>query len=143
MSHFRPLLFAQLLTTAFLAVLFLQSGFDKVFDWNGNKQYLTEHFKNSPLKGLVGLMFPVITVLEVLTGVTCAIGVLLLPFRQLPSVAFIGATLSALSILSLFFGQRVAKDYGGASGLVPYFILSIGAMLLLTLSPWSSGRLPI
>jgi hypothetical protein len=30
----------------------------------------------------------------------------------------------------LFFGQRMAKDYAGAAALVPYFILSIGAILL-------------
>jgi hypothetical protein len=31
----------------------------------------------------------------------------------------------------LFFGQRVAKDYVGAAVLVPYFILCVGAVLLM------------
>jgi len=31
--------------------------------------------------------------------------------------------LLAVTILILFFGQRVAKDYLGAADLVPYFIL--------------------
>jgi hypothetical protein len=33
----------------------------------------------------------------------------------------------------LFFGQRIAKDYVGAAALVPYFILSAGTVLLMTL----------
>jgi hypothetical protein len=33
----------------------------------------------------------------------------------------------------LFFGQRLAKDYAGAAALVPYFILSVGAIVLMGL----------
>jgi hypothetical protein len=32
----------------------------------------------------------------------------------------------------LFFGQRMAKDYAGAASLVPYFILSVGAVVLMS-----------
>ena len=39
----------QLLVSAFLAVLFLQSGLDKVIDRKGNRAYLDEHFARSPL----------------------------------------------------------------------------------------------
>jgi uncharacterized membrane protein YphA (DoxX/SURF4 family) len=122
----------QLAVTLFLAVLFLQSGFDKVFDWAGNKAYLTEHFKKSPLKSTVPLLLPVITALEVLAGACCAGGAVLLLLGQGTTVAFVGAALSSVALLSLFFGQRMAKDYGGAAGLVPYFLLSVAAMTLLT-----------
>jgi diacylglycerol kinase len=37
-----------------------------------------------------------------------------------------------MSILALFFGQRVAKDYAGAAVLVPYFLLTLVALYLLT-----------
>ena len=40
---------------------------------------------------------------------------------------------TALNIAMLFFGQRIAKDYSGATSLVPYFIVCIGEILLLTL----------
>jgi hypothetical protein len=30
----------------------------------------------------------------------------------------------------LFFGQRMAKDYAGAAGLVPYFLLALVAIAL-------------
>jgi hypothetical protein len=44
-----------------------------------------------------------------------------------------GAQLAALNVVMLFFGQRIAKDYAGAAALVPYFILSAGTVLLMTL----------
>ena len=46
----------QLLTAAFVAVLFLQAGFDMLFDREGNAGFLREHFKNSSLVGQVDRM---------------------------------------------------------------------------------------
>jgi len=48
-----------------------------------------------------------------------------------PTVAFYGAVISAISIVALFFGQRMAKDYAGAAVLVSYFLLSLVAIYLL------------
>jgi hypothetical protein len=47
------------------------------------------------------------------------------------SIAFYGAALSAIAIIALFFGQRMAKEYAGAAVLVPYFILTLIAIYLL------------
>jgi hypothetical protein len=52
-------------------------------------------------------------------------------FTHNPTVAFYGAILSAFAVLALFFGQRMAKDYAGAAILVPYFLLTLGAIYLL------------
>jgi hypothetical protein len=46
-------------------------------------------------------------------------------------VAFYGAVISAVAIIALFFGQRMAKDYAGAAVLVPYFLLTLVAIYLL------------
>ena len=43
----------QILTAAILAILFLQSGLDKIFDWKGNLSWLKSHFGSSPLKSVV------------------------------------------------------------------------------------------
>jgi hypothetical protein len=45
--------------------------------------------------------------------------------------------LGALSILALFFGQRVAKDYPGAAVLVPYFILLL--ILIYLTNPYAKA----
>jgi len=54
----------QTLVSAFLAILFLQSGIDKVVDRRGNLEWLTGHFAKSPLAGLVPLMLSVLTLFE-------------------------------------------------------------------------------
>ena len=43
----------EVLTLLFLIVTFLQSGIDKLTDWNGNLSFIKGHFKNSPLKNAV------------------------------------------------------------------------------------------
>jgi len=121
----------QILTSAFLAVLFLQSGIDKIVDRRGNLEFLQGHFAKSPLAGTVPLLVTVITVLEIAAGALSAIGCAIIILTRDPAIAFYGAVISALSILGLFFGQRMAKDYAGAAVLVPYFLLSIVAIYLL------------
>jgi uncharacterized membrane protein YphA (DoxX/SURF4 family) len=121
----------QLLVSAFLAVLFLQSGLDKVIDRKGNREYLDQHFARSPLAGTVGPMFLVVTILEVSAGALSAVGLVLLLLTRDSLVAFLGAVVAALNIVALFFGQRVSKDYAGAAALVPYFLLALTAIYLL------------
>jgi uncharacterized membrane protein YphA (DoxX/SURF4 family) len=121
----------QIVTSAFLAILFLQSGIDKVVDRRGNLEFLQGHFAKSPLAGIVPLLVTVITILEIVAGALTAIGCVLIVLTRDPTVAFYGAVLSAISIIALFFGQRMAKDYGGAAVLVPYFLLTLVAIYLL------------
>jgi hypothetical protein len=122
----------QTLVSAFLAILFLQSGIDKVLDRRGNLEWLTGHFAKSPLAGLVPLMLSVITLLELAAGGLSAVGCVLILVLRGSTLAFYGAVIAAISLTALFFGQRVAKDYPGAAILVPYFLLTLVAIYLLT-----------
>ena len=121
----------QALVSAFLAILFLQSGIDKIVDRRGNLEWLKGHFAKSPLAGFVSLTATAITILEIAAGVLSAIGCALIVFSRDSTVAFYGALVAAMSILALFFGQRMAKDYAGAAVLVPYFLLTLIAIYLL------------
>jgi diacylglycerol kinase len=121
----------QALVSAFLAILFLQSGIDKVVDRRGNLEWLRGHFAKSPLAGIVPLMVTAITILEIGAGTLSAIGCGLIIFSRNSTLAFYGAVVAAMSILALFFGQRMAKDYAGAAILVPYFLLALIAIYLL------------
>ena len=121
----------QTLVSAFLAILFLQSGIDKVVDRRGNLEWLTGHFAKSPLAGLVPLMLSVITLLELAAGGLSAVGCVLILVLRGSTLAFYGAVIAAVSLTALFFGQRVAKDYPGAAILVPYFLLTLVAIYLL------------
>lgn len=121
----------QALASAFLAILFLQSGLDKIVDRAGNFEWLKGHFAKSPLAGSVGPMLSVITVLEIAAGALSAVGCAVIIATGDSTLAFYGAVIAALSIVALFFGQRIAKDYPGAATLVPYFLLTLGAIYLL------------
>jgi hypothetical protein len=120
----------QVLTAAFLAVLFLQSGFDKVLDREGNLQWLTEHFSKSPLAEFVPRMLSIITFVEVTAGILSALGAFVLLVGGSAFLAFCGALMSGAAILMLFSGQRIAKDYAGAAVLVNYFLLVLVALFL-------------
>jgi hypothetical protein len=116
-----------LLVPSFMAILFLQSGLDKAFNYKGNQAYLTDFFKNSILANTVGILMPLITILELATGITCAIGVigLALNMDNMETVVFAGLFLAAKTILCLFLGQRIAKDYAGAANMVGYFLVAL------------------
>lgn len=121
-----PALFAAL----FLAVLFIQSGLDKVFDWKGNLEWLTGHFSKTFLAGMVPMMLGTITLLELATGILAAAGFVKCLLTGITTYIFYSGVLAALSLTSLFFGQRLAKDYAGAAVLVPYFLLALATMYL-------------
>src|SRR5260370_4990563 len=130
-SPIASLYLAQLLVSLFLAILFLQSGIDKIVDRRGNLEWLKGHFAKSLLGGFVPLLFAALTIIEVSAGVLSGIGFLALIFSRNPTIAFYGAVVSAVAIVALFFGQRVAKEYAGAAILVPYFLLTLAAIFLL------------
>jgi uncharacterized membrane protein YphA (DoxX/SURF4 family) len=121
----------QILASAFLAILFLQSGIDKILDRRGNFEWLKGHFAKSPLAGIVPALLICITILEVGAGVLSAVGCVYVILSRDSTVAFYGAAISAVAVLALFFGQRMAKDYAGAAVLVPYFLLTLVAIYLL------------
>ena len=128
-----PIPFAQLMTSLFLAILFLQSGLDKVFNFADNLGWLTGHFSKTPFRGQVKMMLITITIAEVAAGVLALLGAGQIAMNGEKTFAMYGAQLAALDIVMLFFGQRIAKDYAGAASLVPYLILCVGQVVLLTL----------
>ena len=125
------LLVAQLFVAAFFAILFLQSGVDKILDRAGNLSWLTGHFAQSPLARFVPLLLGLLTALELAAGILSALGCCLLLFRRDSTIAFYGAVVSGLALLALFFGQRMAKEYPGAASLAPYFLIALFGIIAL------------
>ena len=115
----------EVLILLFLIVTFLQSGIDKLTDWQGNLSFIKGHFKNSPLKNTVPLLLAVILILEIVASLLMIAGVYQLYTSELKEIATLGIELSALSLIFLLIGQRLAKDYAGAMTLAVYFIISI------------------
>ena len=123
-------LIVQVLAVSFLAILFLQSGLDKVLDKKGNLDWLISHFANSPFKNFVPVLFFTITVVELLSGIFNLLGVLFLLLDGSLMLALYGTILASVALIMLFLGQRIAKDYIGAQSLVSYFILTILTLLV-------------
>jgi hypothetical protein len=121
----------RLAVAAFLAILFLQSSMDKIIDRKGNVAWLTGYFAKSPLASMVLPMLTIITVIELSAGILSALGAVMLLLNGSRMLAALGALLAVKAILLLFFGQRMAKDYAGAAGMVPYFIVASGALWLM------------
>lgn len=122
---------AEILILLFLVITFLQSGIDKITDWNGNLSWLKGHFKETPMKSIVPLMLAVVLIVEVVAGVLCLIGAYQLATSGGSTLALYGAILSCIALLLLLFGQRVAKDYAGAMTIAVYFIPAIFLVFLL------------
>lgn len=121
----------EILILLFLIITFLQSGIDKVYDWQGNLSWLKGHFADTPLKNLVPFLLGTVMFVELVAGVLCVIGIYQLLLLDDTTMALYGAILSCLALLMLLFGQRMAKDYEGAKTIAVYFIPAIFLVFLL------------
>lgn len=122
---------AEILLLLFLVITFLQSGLDKIFDWNGNLSWLKGHFGETPLKNVVPFLVGVLLLFEMVSAILCAIGIYQLATTGEGTLALYGAILSSMSLLMLLFGQRVAKDYDGARTVAIYFVPAIFLVFIL------------
>lgn len=122
---------AEILILLFLIVTFLQSALDKMIDWKGNVSFISDHFKNSPFNNSVPLLLGIILVLELIAGLLMVFGVYQLYTSEIKEIALLGLELSALVLIFLLIGQRLAKDYAGAMSLTVYFILTVFGVFLL------------
>lgn len=125
-------LILRVLLTLFPTVLFLQSGLDKLFNMKDNLSYIRGVFASSFMNPFSTVMFFIIMVLEVATGVESLAGVTVLLMNGDPEMALRAFYLGAATTLMLFGGQRIAKDYAGAAGIVPYFLVMVAGMYLLS-----------
>ena len=123
----------RMLVSMFLAAIYLQSGIDKIVDRQGNLDFMGEHFSETVLAGSFRYGLVVVTVTELLAGALSAAGVvwLLLGWGAVPGM--VGALFAGISSCILMAGQRLAKDYVGATALVPYFLVAIIGMYLYQL----------
>ncbi|CAN5346874.1 hypothetical protein BH23BAC2_BH23BAC2_05260 [soil metagenome] len=127
-----PALITEILIMLFIAITFLQSGIDKIVDWNGNVGWLKGHFAKTFLSGQVPFMVGIILVLEVITGLLAIAAVFQILISGVSTLALYSCILAALTLLMLLFGQRVAKDYAGAFTITGYFVVVILGVYILS-----------
>lgn len=122
---------AGLMILLFLAVTFLQSGYDKFTDYQGNLGWLKEHFKGTFFDGKVDFSLKTLLILELIGGLLCVVGAIELFVNGGTTFGKYGAIVSCVTLLMLLFGQRVAKDYDGARTIAIYFVTAVLGVYLL------------
>ena len=123
-------MFLIMIMGAFHGILFLQSAHDKMTDWSGNLGWLTGHFEKSIFKNFVPILLGIITIFELLTGLLSWASIYF-TYTQNYFVGIIAGFFALITLLQLFIGQRLAKDYAGAGALVPYFIMAFIWLFLI------------
>ena len=122
---------ASILILLFLAVTFLQSGYDKVTDWQVNVGWLKGHFEKTFIKNHVPHSLMMILILEIIAGILCVAGIFQLLLNDSRMYGFYGSIFSCITLIFLLFGQRIAKDYDGARTIAIYFGPAILGVYLL------------
>ena len=124
----------------FFAILFLQSGIDKIIYFSDNLNYFKDHFKNTFLKNQVKSLLMFITLIECVTGILFLLSIINLIksgsddgfaiILNLETFYFPALIFTFLTLCSLFLGQRIAQDYAGAVNLGIYFLIALIAFSL-------------
>lgn len=123
---------ASILVLVFLAVTFIQSAYDKVFEWKGNVEWLKGHFANTILKNNVPLALGIILILELAAGILALVGCVELFINGGRTFGFYSAFISCITLIFLLLGQRLAKDYDGARTIAIYFVPAVLAVYWLS-----------
>ena len=111
--------------SVFVGIIMTQSGFDKIFNWEGELDFISEKFAKTPLSNFSVFGLIQVTIFEILSGLLSLFGAIMVLFFNDESYGIMGLILAAISLCILMLGQRISKDYQGAAVLVPYFLLTM------------------
>ena len=114
-----------LFVLAFFFIVFIQSGLDKIFDYNGNLAFLKDLLKIYFSPPLITFALILVTIFELISGILCLIGIVDFIFNKSNFIGLLGLIIGSLALLILLFGQRVSKNYDGAKTIAIYFILAM------------------
>ncbi len=119
------LVLVSLFIFAFLAITFLQSGYDKTVKFSENTDWLRSHFKDTFLRNQIPFAVTILLIFEIVTGLLCVASIAEMIFTDSIIFPKYALSLSCITFLMLLFGQRIANDYDGARTIAIYFIIAI------------------
>ena len=118
----------------FFLVLFLQSSLDKAFNWKENLEWLKSHFSQTIFKSTVSTLLLTLMILEFTTGIIFGMNIIHYFFEIHQFVPFLSFFFSSCTLLCLFLGQRMAKDYEGAVSIAVYFGINLLGLFFIFLN---------
>ena len=128
-SNFNNIEIAQILVSIFFSIVFFQSSIDKLNDREGNLKFFNQHFKETIFQDYTSLSLDLLVLLEFFSAFLCFVGIFYKVLYNDSIFIYYGLLMSAIVLLSLLLGQRLAKDYAGAADITIYFILCIVTIL--------------
>ena len=114
----------------FIGIILTQSGLDKIFNWEGELDFMTEKFSKTILAPFTAFGLIQVTILETLSGILSLLGSIMVLFFDNASYGIMGLILAAGSFSILMLGQRISKDYDGSTALVSYFLLTMFGLFM-------------
>jgi len=127
--NFNNIEIAQILVSIFFSIVFFQSSIDKLNDREGNLKFFNQHFKETIFQDYTSLSLDLLVLLEFFSAFLCFVGIFYKVLYNDSIFIYYGLLMSAIVLLSLLLGQRLAKDYAGAADITIYFILCIVTIL--------------
>ncbi len=120
-----------ILVLFFHAIVFLQSGLDKLLNWKGNLDFTNQILGKTFSKYSIKLALFTVLLLETVGGLFSAIGVFFnLFYHNCLVYAQIGLVLCTSALLVLLIGQRISQNYEGAKTITIYFVVSIIGLMM-------------
>lgn len=117
----------------FVCFTFLFSAIEKTTDWNGQLSWFKNHFENTILRPQIKALLLVLIILDYTTGLLSILGIFEVLFYTTNSFGLYALILAIITTLCMLFGQRVARDYPGASSLTTYFLVLIFGLYIFLL----------
>ena len=102
----------ELLILIFLIVTFLQSGIDKITDWEGNLSFIKGHFKNSPLRNFVPPLLVIIVVTEITASLFMIYGIYEILATESSYFAILGFGCTRIRAYVIICGNRTYQSAG-------------------------------
>lgn len=127
----------EILVTAFVAAVFVQSGLDKVFDWGGNSGWLSGYFADTLI---APLWLPGLLTLSLLENFCGFVALFALIFYQQGGHDVVARNTAILSLLGMLaslavviVGMLFKYDHGQAGPIVPYVTFALCGITILSL----------
>ena len=122
---------AVFLIISYLTLSFGYSILEKMIQWQSSKKYYTGHFKNTFLKNHVSGSIVFVIILECISVGLNMLGLYRLLFSHESQTTLWGLIATAITLIVLMTGQRIAQDYSGAMNITVYFILTVMGIYML------------
>ena len=122
---------AEILILLYIIITFGYSAMEKSLQWNKSIAFYKNHFKATFLKNYIPFLVFLVVLLEFIIVLTCILGVYFLYHYHEQYIGFYGLVLTAITLIGLMIGQRIAQDYSGAMNITVYFILTVIGVYLM------------